>query len=371
MMLTRAALVVLLSACGTQISSSVIVSPSDARVQRVGHFDTRMADAPRFAWPATEVAFAFEGPSLYVTLTDAPAPDEPRDTDWLSVVLDGKEQVLGLREGRHEYELARQLGPGRHEVRLRKRTEPEVGTITLHGFRLGDGGKLLAPRQRPERHIEVVGDSISTGYGNEGLRPGCSFSARTQDATRTYATIAARELGADVAVAAWSGKGLVENYEREEPEPMPVLFERAVPTDGASPRVTGAVDAFVVNLGANDFVHAIPDERTFIAAYQGVLERLVARSPHAPLVLVLPPLLADDHPQPNARRVARSYLEKILQHQVASGRTAVIVEQSLLPSEGFGCDHHPSVMSHERLGRELAEALRPLLGQRSKMARGD
>jgi hypothetical protein len=370
-MLARAALALLVSACGPQISSSVIISPSDARVQRVGHFDTRLVDAPRFAWPATEVALAFEGSSLYATLTDTPAPGEPYDTDWLSVVVDGKERRLELREGRHEYELARWLGAGRHELRLRKRTEPEVGTITLHGFRLGDGGKLLAPRERPQHHIEVVGDSISTGYGNEGRHRDCPFSARTQDATRTYATIAARELGADVSVVAWSGKGLVHNYEREEPDTMAVLFERAIPVDAASPRVSGPADAFVINLGANDFAHAIPDESAFIAAYQRVLERLVARSPRAPLVLVLPPVLADDHPQPNARRIARGYLEKILQHHVSAGRTAVIVEQFLDPREGLGCDYHPNVVSHERLGRELAEALRPLLAPRSEMATRD
>jgi lysophospholipase L1-like esterase len=361
--LRAAFLALLVSSCTKHVAVDVRVAPSDARVQRVGRFDVRDREAPRFAWTATEVALAFEGASLHVTLSDTPNPDDTPATDWLAVQIDNRPaRALPLREGKHEYELAAGLPPGAHQVRMSKRTEPEVGTITLHGFRLSPGGKLLAPRPRPARRLEVVGDSISAGYGNEGPHGQCHFNAREQDGTRTYVTQAARDLDADVVVAAWSGKGVVRNYEERDRETMPEIFERILPADPASPLVTGAPpDAFVVNLGTNDFFRSIPDEQAFISRYESVLARLHARAPRAPLVLVLTPMLADDYPQPNARTILRRYLTTVIEHERAKGRTAVLLEQYIDPAEGVGCDFHPNVETHARLGHELAAALRPLM----------
>jgi lysophospholipase L1-like esterase len=354
---------VALIACERQ-SQPVIVSGGDARVQRVGRFDTRRPAAPRFAWPASEVELAFDGASLHITLTDTPHPDDTPETDWLAVQVDAAPvRALPLQAGKHEYALARALLPGKHRVRILKRTEPEVGTITLHGFRLAPGGQLLTPRARPSRRIEVVGDSISAGYGIEGPDAQCHADPRMEDATRTYATHAAHALGADVTVTAWSGKGVVRNYEERDRETMPELFERILPGDPASPLVHGAApDAFVVHLGTNDFFRGIPDEQAFISRYESVLERLHARAPKAPMVLVLTPMLADDYPQPNARTILRGYLAKVIERERAKGHTPVLLEQYTDPAEGVGCDFHPNLKTHARLGRELADALRPLLG---------
>jgi lysophospholipase L1-like esterase len=340
----------------------VTVALPEERVAFVGHFDARDPAAPRFAWPATEVALAFEGDSLHVELTDTPLPDEQPETDWLSIEIDDQPpRKLALREGRHTYEVASGLGGGRHELRLRKRTEPEVGTVTLHGFRLPHDGKLLDPPEPAKLRIEVIGDSISAGYGNEGPNEQCHFSAETEDATRTYATVAARELEADVTVVAWSGKGVTRNFEVDEPETMADVFDRVLPSDAAAPRPHARPHVLVVNLGANDFVRGIPGKNTFITRYEALLSGLFARSPDARLALLVPPLLADDHPQKNARSILRAYLHVILKGQKARGRTAILVEQYLKPEEGLGCDYHPSLASHERLGKELAETLRPLI----------
>lgn len=71
------------------------------------------------------------------------------------------------------------------------------------GFRCA--GRFLTPPEGPARRIEVIGDSITCGYGVDGADQYCPFSAATENHYRTYAAIAARDLGADLATLAWSG----------------------------------------------------------------------------------------------------------------------------------------------------------------------
>jgi lysophospholipase L1-like esterase len=246
-------------------------------------------------------------------------------------------------------------------VRIVKRTEAEVGTATLHGFELDRGRTLVPPGKRPSRHLELIGDSITAGYGNEGPGPDCHWDAAFENADLAYGAVAARELDASVAVAAWSGKGLLRNFEARDPDTMAVLHERVIPTEPRSARAPALPNtaAVVVNLGTNDFLAGIPTEQAFVAAYRALLAELRARHPNALLVLALGPTLADDYPHPRARSTLRSWLTAIRDGLHEDGDRAVeLLEQWIDPAEGLGCDSHPSVKTHARMGRELAELLR-------------
>ncbi len=339
------------------------VSPADGRVRREGAFDLRRPDAPRFAWPAAGVTLRFHGTGLRVELTDVPNPDDTPATDWLAVSVDAlPPRALALRRGRHAYPLAEGLAAGDHVVRLRKRTEPEVGTVTLHGFELSPGGRLLAPPPARPLRLRVIGDSVSAGYGLEGADGACHFSAATEDATRAYAAVAGELLGAELTLSAWSGKGVVQNFSADGSETMPALFARAIPTEPGGPRgAAGPFDALVVNLGTNDYYRAPPDADALAARFRSLLAEAERGAAGAPTVLLLTPLLADDHPRPGAR----SHLRAVLAGLVAEAPARrSLVEQYVDPREGVGCDFHPSARTHDRLGRELAAHLAAALRRR-------
>ncbi len=343
---------------------SVALEANDSRLVTLGAFDFRDPAAPRFAWPGTELRLSFRGESASVELSDVPFEDELRDTDWLGVQIDGgPTKKIALREGRHRYLLAERLPPADHHLRIVKRTEAEVGTITLHGFTFSAGATLLES-PRPKRRILFVGDSITAGYGNEGLNELCHYSPDTCNADLTFASVAARELSAEAVMSAWSGKGVLRNYDMSDPMTMPSLFDRAIPTDPFASGLPArpAPDAIVVALGTNDFFSGTPDEATFLAAYRALLSRLVQRAPKAQLCLVLSPMLADDYPQPNARSDLRRWLTTLKQEREQRGTKVMLLEQWTAPDEGMGCDFHPSLRTHARLGRELAQALRAQTG---------
>ncbi len=341
----------------------VVVPASDPHLIRMGRFDLEDSELARFAWPNSQVLLAFEGTSLSAVLSDSMRQDSIPENDWLSIAVDDLPPTrLQLQEGRREYVLAQGLAAGAHAVRIAKRTEAEVGTVTLHKLAISPDGRLLPAPARLERYVEVIGDSVSAGYGNEGKSGDCHWSADTEDATRTYASFAALELGAQLTVAAWSGKGVMRNYDESTEATMSDLWQRVLPDDPNSRKVFAPLpNVVVVNLGTNDFVPSIPPERPFIMAYQALLSRVHERAPLAPLVIIVPPTVAEDHPHPRARSKLKAYLSKIVETQRARGYTVLMVEQFVEGSEGIGCDYHPNVRTHARLGHELAEAIRELM----------
>jgi hypothetical protein len=58
-----------------------------------------------------------------------------------------------------------------HTLTLVKRTEASIGSCQFLGFELG--GELLPAPARPARRIEVIGDSICCGTGDEAVNESC------------------------------------------------------------------------------------------------------------------------------------------------------------------------------------------------------
>ena len=110
-------------------------------------------------------------------------------------------------------------------------------------------GELLAPPP-VTRRMEVIGDSITAGYGNEGVAP-CGFSAETENHYLTYASVAARTVGAELHTIAWSGKGMVYNFGDDTFQPLPELYDRTIASEDAGWSFEWQPDVVAVNLRAN------------------------------------------------------------------------------------------------------------------------
>jgi hypothetical protein len=81
--------------------------------------------------------------------------------------------VLNTTKGVSSYSLVSNLDPtATTDFALCRRTEPLVGVANFTGFDIsGDSAAVFAPQPpKSPRRLGVVGDSITCGYGNEGLR---------------------------------------------------------------------------------------------------------------------------------------------------------------------------------------------------------
>ncbi|MCA9695694.1 MAG: hypothetical protein KC636_39320, partial [Myxococcales bacterium] len=218
------------------------VDPGVPAIHYVGRHDASDPSYVRMGWSGVGAVIRFDGTAASVRLDD--------NAGYFTVVVDGVVQApLLTSPGDQLYPLAQDLPPGEHVVELYRRTEGSFGPTVILDVELA--GELLPPPP-VTRRIEVIGDSISCGYGNEGEAP-CSFSAATENHYNTYGAFAARAVGAELSTIAWSGKGVVYNYGDDTFEPLPELYDRLLATDAAPWGFDWQPDVVVINLGTNDF----------------------------------------------------------------------------------------------------------------------
>ena len=346
------------------------VPADDPRVVVIGHA-VRARAGVVLSWSLTELRARFSGTSLAIDVeersapapvTSTPAPSvaatpAPRaastvrapavETDRLAVTIDGARTDIALPAGAASVILARGLAPGAHDVSIVKRTEPLVGDVAVRAFVLDDGAALLdAPRARTHR-VEIIGDSLATGFGITGNGPDCPFSADTEDATVAFPALLGRRFDADVVAVAWSGRGVYRGFDGKSDRPsVPALWRAAAPTDRAP-------DAVVVALGVNDFLEGVPDRGAFFAAYHALLDDVRKAYPKAWIVLASPMPLSPKPDDP-AATVAPEWIHAILTKR-GDGRMSWVQLPPRDDALGLGCVWHAGPKMHERLAGVIGD----------------
>ncbi|HET7544734.1 MAG TPA: SGNH/GDSL hydrolase family protein [Polyangiaceae bacterium] len=317
----------------------------------IGRFDQSKPDAPVFAWPGTAIALRFTGTAIGVTLSDS-------GSNVFEVVLDGKHTVLALQSGTNKYELGSGLSAGPHELLLYRRTEASFNETTFNGFDLPSSAYL--PLTLPTRRLEVIGDSQSAGYGNEGTYP-CPFTPATENHYLTYGALAARAVNAELYTEAWSGIGVIRNYEGGTANVMPDRYPRALPDRATSTWDFSKFvpDAVLINLGTNDFATGDPG-MPFQDAYLKFVTELRGHYPAARFFLTLGSMMNGDK-----YTKAIAYLKAVIAARASAGDknlTLLEFETQDPDADGLGCDYHPSLKTHQKMADKLTAALKADLG---------
>ncbi len=334
----------------------VFITADDYRIRYTGRFDFTDPQHPFFDWSGVTIEAAFSGPSLTILLEDG--------RNLYNVNIDGQSKILQTFPEESSYLVAEELPDEPHRIRLTKRTEAYVGAGIFSGLILEAGHDLLEKPPATGRHIEFVGDSITTGYGNEGDSPQCWFTADTQNVAHAYAAQTADYFDADYTVVALSGLGVVRNLrsaETSSAETAIDFLDRAVAmnSDLKWDSQNGSPDAVIVNLGTNDFSSLpFPETEVFVIAYVELLQRIRQRYPQAPIFSLAGPLMLG--PAPDAIRTA---VERMQTASNDENVYFVLIEDTLDESEiDFGCDWHPNVQGHKKITEQLVPAMADVLG---------
>lgn len=318
----------------------------------LGRYDGCRAAGPRAAWSGTGFVARFTGTGLSVTVDGPPL--------IFTTVVDGTTRgEFTTTSGRQVYTVAAQLPPGEHVVEVTRQGEASFGASVLEAVTVSDGN-LLPPPARPARRIELLGDSITAGYGNEGTTPSCGFSAETENHSLTYGVLLSNALNAELSTVAWSGKGIVSNYGGNLVDPMPTLYDRADPNDASSVWDFSAwqADLVIVNLSTNDYsTDHDPADDTFVSTYTNLLATLRDRYPKAQLLCTVGPLLSGGDLQ-----VAETNIRLAVDQRKAVGDRLVTFHALRVPNQNPGCDWHPGLATHAAMARELTPVVQSLLG---------
>jgi lysophospholipase L1-like esterase len=334
-------------------------------VRWVGRVDARNVDAIKLGWQGAGFVATLQGSAIALKLRS-----EDTDTVFFQPVIDGKKaDRFEVKPGADRTVMLASGLPDRdHRVELYRDTEGAFGSSTFLGF---TSGMLKAAPPASGRRIEVVGDSISAGYGNLGVEPhpnwvanpACSYTTANSTWYQTYAAIAGRALDAEVSTIARSGWGMYRDADGNTANTLAKLYDRTL-GNAATPvfEFEPKVDAVVINLGTNDWSKGDPGV-PYETAYQSFLEHVRAKYPNAWLFLTIGSML-------DATKLGqcKTRLQNVLNARASAGDQKVAtfdLGMQDLGADGTvptGCDWHPSVADHQRMAEILRQQLATKLG---------
>lgn len=326
-------------------------------VRWLGRVDARDPAAVKFAWSGTGLLATIEGTKVSVRLQTEGATD----TVFFQPVIDGTpgerfEVPLGAAQ---TVVLADGLAAGPHRVELYRESEGAQGVSTFLGF---VDGKVVGSPIEPTRLIEIVGDSITAGYGSLGkdVHPpwdqSCPFSLDTESAYVTYGALVARALGAEASIIARSGWGIYRDNGDNTANVLPAIFGNTLGTT-AAPAYDFArkPDAVIINLGTNDSAGDDDPGVPYEDAYVAFLATLRGKYPDSWVFLTIGPMTGE-----TLLPVMRAHLDNVVSR--VNDPKITSVELEVQDASTTGCDYHPDIDEHERMATALTAALKSKLG---------
>jgi lysophospholipase L1-like esterase len=356
------------SAITTVPLKGTVIKPSNPDIVYTGRISFTNPDRPTWNYPGVQIMAAFEGTSLRMIA-------KPRSGYFMAQIDQAEPFKVAFRGERDSVvTLATALPDGRHLVRLMYVIEGYEFFPEFWGFVLDEGRQLIEAPRLPSRKIEFIGNSITCGYGNEGLKKEEGFDYATENHYYSYASIVARNLQAQHWVVARSGIGAYRNYDGPKtgnPESnMPVQYEytgyawkpelRKEPTflqekwdfNRYQP------DVICINLGTNDLSTPNYDLALLKLGYQKLLKMVRQHNPKAKIVFLTGTMLYNQELQ-----IAKQLLDEVTAEAHKAGDKEVYrFDMNHIDGEAFlGNDWHPNVYQDEKMAGELTPYLRKLM----------
>ena len=323
------------------------------KIKYSGRFDFSNENKVEFGWAKTSLSINFIGNRVYADM-------ESDGEDYFLVVLDGEiyNNSFPVRE-RKLYKLVEDIEYGEHCLELVKRTEAFVGTASFYGFEIYDG-KILEPPKEKELKIEIFGDSISCGYGNECENEFGEFYAKDENSYLSYGAIAARKLNAEINLTSWSGLGLVRNYD-DSSMPLPERIEWITNKNKKKKWDFSSYvpDIVLINLGTNDFNEHPPTEDNFVDGYRILIDTIRNYYGEVKIICAIGPVM-----EGKALNNIRNYVkEQVVDFYNSNGdKDICFLEHEHQKAEnGYGQAYHPSQKTHYIMADELVQKIKEIL----------
>ena len=321
-----------------------------------GRFDFTEEKGPRFAWPKTSITINFEGDKLSAEL-------ESERLDYFLVVLDGRIHINCLPvKNRKLYTLVEDIDYGNHTVELVKNTESYISTATFYGFELHKGN-LLEREEDSNLKIEIFGDSITCGYGVEAENEDSPYEDINANSYLAYGSIAARDLKADIHLTAWSGLGLVRNYDDIE-RPLPERIEWITPQNeerlwnfnSYTPNIV------VINLGTNDFNGFTPTRESYVNGYRTLIKRIRGYyGKDIKIICSLGPAIDGKNLIDLREYIGFGVVDYF---NIKGDKNIYFLEYETQKEEnGYAQAYHPSALTHALMAKELKNKINEILNR--------
>lgn len=254
-------------------------------------------------------------------------------------------------------------------VRVIKLSEAAFGYA---GFKeLDVEGEILPVQNKSDLKLEIIGDSITCGYGIEGVWEKDTFTTAQERADKSYAFLTAKKLNANLLCCSWSGIGIISNYVDPPTATLPdthwLMPSNWPYTDkslslrlGIEPEIWDETrfspDIIVIHLGTNDasWVQNKEDRRVaYVSGLRQFIEAVHRRSPKAKICCCLGVMGQD---------LCESVSEAmdLFKTDFPLVVTKVVKFPVQEEKDGIGADWHPSAATHQKIADILAKELKSM-----------
>ncbi len=193
-----------------------LIAADSGKMTYMGRIDHSDPAKPQFIWAGSNVRMRFTGTSVSALIYNK----RFYNTMLLGFIIDGKEGKVQFGskdewEGEYLLDLADGLEEGEHEIILFKRQDA-THYFDFYGFIIDENAEALEAPKLPDLKIECFGDSVSAGAVVEAMDYVGSNDPENNDgiydnAWHSYASITARNLGAQVHLTAQGGIAIFDN----------------------------------------------------------------------------------------------------------------------------------------------------------------
>jgi lysophospholipase L1-like esterase len=328
-----------------------IIFPDEKAIRYCGRFDLSNPRMPSFDWTGVYIEFQLNGSYCKAVLSGKCRYDITIDRSL--------NRTITVDAAKDTFIIAEKLTNGSHTIRITKRTETNAHSCTFYGLILDSSGALIPGLPVPEKKIEFIGDSYTAGFGNEYTSRECpqgqceSILFMTTNTRKAFGPLVAASFGADYHVNAYSGKGVVRNYNgigkgREFLEYYGKTLNSGS-TTGVAPQLWDFSrwhpDVIVIGLGINDYLSDPPyaDPVRFDSTYTAFLNFLRQKHPGVKMICCATDVWPTHALIPRIRNIVEQQY-KLKKDDIWYFEYAT--ENSAL----YG---HPSVHDHKKIAQEL------------------
>lgn len=313
-------------------------------------------DALYMSWSASGFSMRFVGTAISFSFLPYPSDAESTSNDERAVAVklevDGTPTKASI-SGAHSVVFADGLSDGEHTLRLLKISESDhpigIGEVQI----VGECPEVLDLKKDYSFKLEVIGDSITCGYGAFGSRN--TFYFFEEDATAAYAFMVGEHFGADTRLISWSGRGISKAWNGDCDNRFIDFYKRNMRMEsyGAHDFDSWKADVVVINAGTNDEGRAKVPPEEFEEKLTEFYNFVRSVYPHAKIVFFYGAMRVGFIPTYEA------LIPKLRENdkQVYFYKTAPIDATK----NEVGANGHPSYIGQKRLADELISALNEII----------
>ena len=329
-----------------------IIRPTDPFIQYTGRISFANPERPAWNFPGIQIVASFEGTSLRMIA-------KPRSGYFMAQIDQAEPFKVAFRGERDSVvTLATALPNGVHTVRLMYAIEGYEFFPEFWGFVLDKGKKLVETPALPSRKIEFIGNSITCGYGNEGLKKEEGFDYATENHYYSYASITSAYRNYGEAKTGSPGSCMPMQYEYTGYAWKPELRQEATILSEKWDFSRYQPDVICINLGTNDTSTNNYDLDLLKQGYQKLLKQVRDHNPEAKIVFLTGSMLYNKE----LKEVKRLLDEVTSEAQKAGDKEVYRFDMTPISgNEWYGNDYHPNIYQDEKMAGELTAYLRGLM----------